>query len=61
MYTEYETGEVELYQIAEGTCYEWRRSVAGDPCMLDNKADKPKFAAIERALRSELARLRPGG
>ena len=60
MYTEYETGEVELYDLGEGACYEWRRSMAGDPCMLSNKAGKPRFASIERALHSELARLRPG-
>ncbi len=60
MYTEYETGETELYDLSNGACYEWKRSQTGDPCLLKNKAGKKKFAAIERALRTELARRRQG-
>ncbi len=60
MYTEYETGEVELYDLSNGACYQWRRSQKGDPCMLKNQAGSKRLAAVERSLRSELARLRPG-
>lgn len=58
MYTEYATGERELYDLSNGPCYSWRRRQRGDPCMLDNKAGKPRFEAVERELRLELARLR---
>ncbi len=60
MYTEYETGEVELYDLSNGACYQWRRSQKGDPCMLKNQAGSKRLASVERSLRSELARLRPG-
>ncbi|MEA2025810.1 MAG: hypothetical protein U9O18_03885, partial [Chloroflexota bacterium] len=58
MYTEYETGEVELYDLSNGPCHEWKRSMRGDPCMLRNKAGKKKFEGVERALQSQLDRLR---
>ena len=38
MYTEYETGETELYDLSNGPCYAWKRRMRGDPCMLRNKA-----------------------
>ena len=58
MYTEYETGETELYDLSGGRCYDWKRSRNGDPCMLKNKAGKSRWAPIERALRVELNRLK---
>jgi arylsulfatase A-like enzyme len=58
MYTEYETGETELYDLSGGRCYDWKRSRNGDPCMLKNKAGKSRWAPIERALRAELNRLK---
>jgi len=58
MYTEYATGERELYDLSNGPCYAWQRGQRGDPCMLDNKAGKPRVATVERALRQELLRLR---
>jgi N-acetylglucosamine-6-sulfatase len=58
MYTEYSTGERELYDLSNGPCHAWRRRDQGDPCMLRNQAGKRPFAAVERALRAELARLR---
>ena len=57
VYTEYETGERELYDISKGPCYEWRPRKTGDPCMLVNKAGKPRYAKVEQALRTELSRL----
>ena len=36
MYTRYETGEVELYDLSGGVCHEWRPKKSGDPCMLRN-------------------------
>jgi hypothetical protein len=58
MYTEYATGERELYHLSNGPCYAWKRRQRGDPCMLDNVAGKPRLATVERALRQELLRLR---
>jgi N-acetylglucosamine-6-sulfatase len=59
MYTEYETGETELYDLSNGPCHDWKRSYKGDPCMLKNKSGQPRFAAIERELREELRRRTP--
>lgn len=59
MYTRYETGEVELYDLSGGPCHEWRRKKAGDPCMLENKAGKPRFRSIQRTLREALERKVP--
>ncbi len=58
MYTEYETGEVELYDISNGPCHAWRRRMKGDPCMLSNRAGQPRYAELQVALRRELDRLR---
>ncbi len=58
-YTEYETGEKELYDLSNGPCYAWKRSKKGDPCMLKNKAGKPKYAEVERTLRKQLRRISP--
>lgn len=57
LYTEYETGERELYDISNGPCHAWRKRDEGDPCMLDNRAGKRRFAGIERAMARQLARL----
>jgi arylsulfatase A-like enzyme len=59
VYTEYETGEVELYDVSNGPCHAWKRSQRGDPCMIRNQAGKKRFAAVQRALRAELARRSP--
>ena len=59
LYTEYETGERELYDISNGPCHAWKRSRPGDPCMLRNKAGIRRLADVERAMRQELARLAP--
>jgi arylsulfatase A-like enzyme len=59
MYVAYETGETELYDLSGGACYDWQRSKKGDPCMLKNKSGKPRYAAIEAALRQELRRRTP--
>ncbi len=58
MYTEYATGEVELYDLSNGPCHSWKRSQKGDPCMLRNKAGKKRFAWLEKRLGRELDRLR---
>lgn len=60
MYTEYATGEVELYDLTGGPCHAWKRSARGDPCMLKNRAGTRRLADVERALRAELHRLQPG-
>jgi arylsulfatase A-like enzyme len=58
MYTVYETGETELYDLSNGPCHTWTRRMRGDPCMLRNKAGRPRYAGVEQLLRRELARLR---
>jgi hypothetical protein len=58
MYTEYETGEVELYDLSNGPCATWARRQKGDPCMLENRAGLRRYAGIQAELRRELARLR---
>jgi arylsulfatase A-like enzyme len=60
MYTAYETGERELYDLSGGVCHEWRRKKKGDPCMLKNKAGNKRYALIQRTLRQELERKVPG-
>jgi arylsulfatase A-like enzyme len=60
IYTVYATGERELYDVSNGPCHEWRRSQKGDPCMLRNRAGATRLAGLERALKRELNRLRPG-
>ena len=58
VYTEYETGERELYDISNGPCWSWKRGQRGDPCMLKNGAGKKRYAAIESQLKRQLNRLR---
>jgi arylsulfatase A-like enzyme len=60
MYTEYETGETELYDLSDGPCHTWAKRQKGDPCMLSNRAGARRFADVESELRRELARLRAG-
>jgi arylsulfatase A-like enzyme len=57
LYTVYETGERELYDISNGPCYAWRPGDQGDPCMLKNRAGKKRFASVERAMARQLNRL----
>jgi hypothetical protein len=57
MYTEYETGEVELYDISNGPCHAWKRRMRGDPCMLENRAGERRYADLQSQLRRELGRL----
>jgi hypothetical protein len=57
MYTVYETGETELYDLSNGPCHAWKRRMRGDPCMLRNKASVARYAGVEQVLRRELARL----
>jgi len=57
-YTEYETGEVELYDISNGPCHAWKRRMKGDPCLLDNRAGERRYADVQTSLRRELARLK---
>lgn len=59
LYAQYVTGERELYDISNAPCHAWKRSMSGDPCMLRNLAGKGSYRAIERAMRRELAALRP--
>ena len=58
MYTEYETGETELYDLSNGPCHAWTRRMKGDPCMLENRAGGRRYADLQADLRRELARLR---
>jgi arylsulfatase A-like enzyme len=40
-YVEYENGDRELYDISHGPCWEWNRSLPGDPCRLTNRTRYP--------------------
>jgi hypothetical protein len=57
-YVRYETGEEELYDISNGPCLRWQVGELGDPCQLDNLANRARYGAIKVALRSSLAALR---
>jgi choline-sulfatase len=57
-YTEYETGEKEMYDLSNGPCWKWKTGSAGDPCELENVAGDPRYAAVEDALRQRLAQLK---
>ena len=57
LYTVYETGEKELYDISNGPCHSWKRKESGDPCMLENRAGKKKYAGVQRAMARQLNRL----
>lgn len=58
MYTLYGTGEVELYDVSNGPCWEWKRGQKGDPCRLKNRAGKKRYANIELRMKRQLNRLR---
>ena len=54
-YTEYETGETELYDLSGGPCWEWQEGMPGDPCELTNLADDPDHAQVGARLAATLA------
>jgi arylsulfatase A-like enzyme len=58
LFTIYQTGERELYDISNGPCYAWKKKQDGDPCMLKNLAGKKRYAQIQRAMANQLDRLR---
>jgi hypothetical protein len=55
VYTEYETGEKELYRIDGGPCWRWDPGDPGDPCELRNRVDDPRFALVRAVLADVLA------
>ena len=58
-YTEYQTGEHELYDVSNGPCWTWQPGSTGDPCELQNVAGNPQYASVESSLRQRLAQLKP--
>ncbi len=48
------SGEKELYRLSSVACGDWKPGDAGDPCMLNNLANKPAYAAVQRQLAAEL-------
>ena len=56
VYSEYRTGERELYDASGGPCYAWDDSQDGDPCQLQNRLAGEVDAETE-ALASSLAQL----
>jgi N-acetylglucosamine-6-sulfatase len=56
VYTVYQTGEKELYDISGGPCWSWHEGMPGDPCELTNLAGDPGHADIEALLAALLAR-----
>jgi hypothetical protein len=57
-YTEYQTGEHELYDLSNGPCWTWQPGSAGDPCDLQNVSGKPVYASVESNLQQRLAQLK---
>ena len=55
VYTEYATGERELYDISGGPCWTWQAGDPGDPCELTNLAGDPAHAALEARLAATVA------
>lgn len=60
-YTEYASGERELFDVSGGSCDAWRPGDPGDPCELVNRVDDPARAALVRDLHALLARARASG
>jgi arylsulfatase A-like enzyme len=58
LYVEYDTGEVELYDRSNGPCWDWRRRMSGDPCLLENLAGRRRYAELQAMLARRLDRLR---
>jgi arylsulfatase A-like enzyme len=48
------TGEKELYDVSNGPCIYWQTDMSGDPCELNNLANKTKYRSIRTVLRQEL-------
>jgi arylsulfatase A-like enzyme len=57
-YTEYATGERELYDMSGGPCYAWAPGMPGDPCQLVNQIGNPSYSGIVTALQDRLAQLK---
>jgi arylsulfatase A-like enzyme len=56
-YTEYATGERELYDMSGGPCSAWAPGMAGDPCQLVNQIANPAYSGVVTALHDRLALL----
>jgi len=54
IWTQYVTGETELYDISGGPCWTWQTGDPGDPCELTNVAQDPAYAAIRATLSATL-------
>jgi N-acetylglucosamine-6-sulfatase len=57
-YTEYASGEKELYDIRNGPCWAWVPTMGGDPCELKNQAGAQELAQVQAALAARLAELK---
>jgi N-acetylglucosamine-6-sulfatase len=55
VYTVYQTGEKELYDISGGPCWTWHVGMPGDPCELTSLAGQPAYADVEAKLAALLA------
>jgi arylsulfatase A-like enzyme len=55
VYTEYASGEKELYDVSRGPCWTWQVGDPGDPCQLTNLAGVPAYAPIQARLAATLA------
>ncbi len=55
VYTEYATGEKELYDLFGGPCWLWDKGMPGDPCQLTNLANVPAHATVQARLAATLA------
>ena len=57
-YIEYANGDRELYDISNGPCWAWNRSLPGDPCRLTNRARFRSSGPLVGALHDRLLELR---
>ena len=55
IWTQYVTGETELYDISGGPCWTWHAGDPGDPCELTNLAHDPAYASTRATLATTLA------
>jgi arylsulfatase A-like enzyme len=55
VYTEYRSGEKELYDVSGGPCWNWKAGDPGDPCQLTNLAGHQDHAVIQARLAETLS------
>jgi arylsulfatase A-like enzyme len=60
-YVEYDSGEVELYDVFGGPCHAWEPGLPGDPCEMQNLAGDAAYQPVRDALAVRLHELLMSG